>query len=412
MKRRTFLGMTSIGMVSVGRPRARKMASVEQPADSADEPLMRTPLCDLLEIRHPIVQSGMGRVAGPELAAEVSRAGGLGVLAGLGLSGDELRAQIRKLRELTDRPFGVNLWLHEELVTPVDSRQIPEETIQQIQTELNRFRQGLGLPAKFDRPPSFPDVVDSAFEAILEERAPVFSIGLGDPGRERVLRCRERGVKVMAMVATVEDARQVAASGADVIVAQGGEAGGHRSTWKRPPSREHANIGLMALVPQIVEAVDVPVVAAGGIADGRGLVAALALGAAGVLVGTRFVATRESTAPDFWKNALLGASSDSTTVTEALTGLPARALRNTFTEEYAASNAPVLPSLLQAQAAGDIYAAAAARGDAAHFPLMAGQGVGLLRDLPGAGDVVRHIVHEARAVMASLAERSSAPGPR
>jgi nitronate monooxygenase len=156
----------------------------------------------------------------------------------------------------------------------------------------------------------------------------------------------------------------------------------------------------------------VPVVAAGGIVDGRGLVAALALGAAGVLVGTRFVATRESTAPDFWKSALLGASSDGTTVTEALTGLPARALRNTFTEEYAASNAPVLPSLLQAQAAGDIYAAAAARGDAAHFPLMAGQGVGLLRDLPGAGEVVRHIVHEAGAVMASLAERSSAPSPR
>ncbi len=405
MERRTFLGITGMGMASMGRPRVRKMASVEQPASEADEPLLKTPLCDLLGIRHPIVQSGMGRVAGPELAAEVSRAGGLGVLAGLGLTGDELRAQIRKLRELTDRPFGVNLWLHEEILPPRDASQIPSETIQRIQTELNRFRERLGLPAKLDPPPSFPDVVDSAFEVIVDERVPVWSIGLGDPGRERVLRCRERGVKVMAMVATVEDARQVASSGVDVIVAQGGEAGGHRSTWKRTPSREYANIGAMALVPQIVDAVEVPVVAAGGIADGRGLVAALALGAVGVLMGTRFVATRESLAPNLWKSALLGASSDRTTVTEALTGLPARALRNAFTEEYAASNTPVLPSLLQALAAGDIYAAAAARGDADHFPLFAGQSVGLLRDQPGAAEVVRQIVLEARAVMASLTER-------
>jgi nitronate monooxygenase len=387
------------------------LASGEQPEGTADEAFVRTPLCDLLGIRHPIVQSGMGRVAGPELAAEVSRAGGLGVLAGLGLTGDELRPQIRKLRELTDRPFGVNLWLHEEILPPADSSQIPEETLLRIQKELNRFRERLGLPPRFDRPPSFPDVVDSAFEAVLDERVPVWSVGLGDPGRERVRRCRERGVRVMAMVATVEDARQVASSGADVIVAQGGEAGGHRSTWKRPLSREHANIGSIALVPQIVDAVDAPVVAAGGIADGRGLVAALALGAAGVLMGTRFVATRESTAPDVWKSALLGASSDRTTVTEALTGLPARALRNAFTEEYAASNAPVLPSLLQAQAAGDIYAAAAARGDAEHFPLFAGQSVGFLRDLPGAADVVRQIVREARAVMASLADRASGAKP-
>lgn len=393
------MGMTGLGIARV--------AHGEQPAEPAEAAFARTPLCDLLEIRHPIVQSGMGRVAGPELAAEVCRAGGLGVLAGLGLTGDELRTQIRKLRELTDRPFGVNLWLHEEILSPADSGTIPEVTLQRIQTELNRFRDRLGLPPRFDRPPSFPDVVDSAFEAVLEERVPVWSIGLGDPGQERVRRCRERGVKVMAMVATVEDARQVASSGADVIVAQGGEAGGHRSTWKRPPSREHANIGAITLVPQIVDSVDVPVVAAGGIADGRGLVAALALGAAGVLMGTRFVATRESMAPDVWKSALLGASSDRTTVTEALTGLPARALRNALTEEYAASNAPVLPSLLQAQAAGDIYAAAAARGDAEHFPLFAGQSVGLLRDLPGAADVVRQIVREARGVMASMARQTS-----
>ncbi|HUG37628.1 MAG TPA: nitronate monooxygenase [Candidatus Limnocylindrales bacterium] len=366
---------------------------------------LHTDLCDLLGIEYPILQSGMGSVAGPDLVAEVSRAGALGILAALNLTPDEVRTRIRQVRALTDRPFGVNLWLHTELRPPVDPARIPASTIEAVQDDLNRFRGRLGLPATHARPDGLPNLIDQAFEVILDERVPVWSIGLGNPGPEMVRRCHERGIKVVAMVSTVEDARTVAAAGVDAVVAQGSEAGGHRSTWVKPSSSEAASIGTLALVPQVVEAVSVPVVAAGGIADGRGLVAALALGAAGVLLGTRFVATRESQSPEFWKKALLERDGDDTVVTDAFTGLYARTLRNTFNTEYGATGAPVLPPLVQSRAAQDIYAKAVAEQDGEYFPMYAGQGVGLIRDLPGAGDVVHAIVREARAVLEALPRR-------
>jgi len=145
---------------------------------------------------------------------------------------------------------------------------------------------------------------------------------------------------------------------------------------------------------------------AGGIADGRGLIAALALGASGVLLGTRFVATRESMAPEFWKKGLLEREADATTVTDAFTGQWARTLRNTFEREYRASGAPVLPSLLQSSAARDIYDAAVARRDGEYFPMYSGQSVGLIHNLPGAAEVVEAIVREARAVLADLPQRA------
>jgi nitronate monooxygenase len=361
---------------------------------------LRTPLTDLLGITVPILQSGMGRVAGPELVTEVSRAGGLGILGGFRLDAGELRRLIRRLRELTDRPFGVNLWLHSSVETPVDVESIPEELVESVQGTLNRFRERLDLPSTLERPPAIADIVGEAFEVILDERVPVFSIGLGDPGPERVQRCHERGIKVIAMAATVDDARALAASGVDAIVAQGGEAGGHRSTWVERASP--ADVGTFALVPQVADAVSVPVIAAGGIADGRGLLAALALGAAGVMLGTRFVATRESQAPDFWKRSLLERKSEETAITDVFTGLHARALRNAFTDEYEASGAPTLPGLIQSNAAQDIYNAAAACGNGEHFPQFAGQSLGLIHDLPGAAEVVERIVAEARAAMVRL----------
>jgi nitronate monooxygenase len=367
--------------------------------------VLRTPLCDLLGIEYPILQSGMGSVAGPELVAEVSRAGGLGILAGLNVPPDELRARIRQVRELTDRPFGVNLWLHTELRPPADPATIPDDRLAAVHAVLNRFRARLGLPSSSKRPAAVPNLIPAQIEAILEERPAVFSVGLGDPGPDLVARCRERGVKVVAMVATVDDARTVAASGVDVVVAQGGEAGGHRSTWVKRPTPDAANVGAMALIPQVVDTVRVPVVAAGGIADGRGLVAAIALGATGILLGTRFVATRESMAPEFWKKSLLEREGDDTTVTDAISGLWLRALRNTYIEEYRAASAPVLPPLLQTRAASDVIEEAARRGDREYFPMLAGQGVGLVRDLPGAGEVVETIVREARVVLATLPRR-------
>jgi nitronate monooxygenase len=360
---------------------------------------LRTPLCDVLGIEVPILQSGMGGVAGPELVAAVCNAGGLGILAGLELPPDEIREGIRTVRRLTDRPFGVNLWLHGEMRPPLDMATVPDGQVRAVQDVLNGFRGRLGLPTTQARPASLPDVIDAGIAVILEERVPVFSIALGDPGAELVRRCHAHGIKVIAMVGTAADARTVAAAGVDALVAQGTEAGGHRSTWTRLPSRDDAAISTMALVPQVVDAVRVPVIAAGGIADGRGLVASLALGAQGVMLGTRFVATRESAVPEFRKKAVLEAESDATTITQSVTGLWARYLRNTFVTEYDASGAPVLPALVQSHAAVDIFRDAARRQDPAWLPMATGQSAGLIRDVPGAGEVIAAIAREARVVL-------------
>jgi nitronate monooxygenase len=367
---------------------------------------LRTALCDVLGIEYPIVQSGMGGVAGPDLVAEVSKAGGLGIVAALHLDPDQLRDAIRRVRAATDKPFGVNQFMPDSLRPPADVATIPAQTVAEVQATLNGFRARLGLPAVTARPPGVPDLIDAAFEVIVQERVPVWSIGLGRPSAEQVRRAHARGIKVMAMVTTVEDARVVEAHGVDVIVAQGGEAGGHRSTWTKRSSAEEACVGTLALVPQMVDAVRAPVVAAGGIADGRGLVAALALGAAGALLGTRFVATRESTAPEFQKKTLLESESQATVVTDCITGLWARYLRNTYVAEYDASGTPVFPALVQSRAAQDIFGYGAKQNDAAWYPMATGQSVGLIRDLPGAAEVVQRIVRVARDGLAGLARLS------
>jgi nitronate monooxygenase len=355
-------------------------------------------LCRLLKIAHPIVQSGMGRVAGPELAAEVSGAGALGILAGLNSPPADLRADIRRVRDLTDKPFGVNLWLHPDLQPPIDPSRLAPATVSAVNDALNRARREVGVPESASAPPARPDDLAEKLDVILDERVPVWSIGLGLPSADLVDRCHARDVLVMAMVTNVDDARAAEEAGVDMIVAQGAEAGGHRSVWRAGV----ADSGTFALVPEIVDAVRAPVIAAGGIADGRGLVAALALGASGALLGTRFVATRESMAADAWKQVILRASSGATTITRAFTGLPARVLRNRFEQEYDASGAPVLPGLLQAALEQPMWAAAVRQNNPDYFPLYAGQSAGLIRDLPGAADVVRSIVAEAQAVVQRL----------
>jgi len=401
-RRREFLelGATTTAMAALG-----DVGLTENRIEQSAKPVFHTPLCDLLGIEYPIIQAGMSGVAGPELVAEVSKVGGLGVLTGALTPPAELREKIRRIRKLTDRPFGVNLLLHTDLRPPKGASQIPDDLVSRVQVQLNRFRERLGIPKIVARPGAIPDFLNAAFEVVLEERVPVWSIGLGNPMKEMVERCRERGIKIIAMVSTVEDAKAVAASGVDAVVAQGGEAGGHRSTWVKRESRERANIGGMALIPQIVDAVRTPVIAAGGITDGRGIAAALALGAAGALIGTRFIATRESGAPDFYKQALLNAGSDATTVTDKFTGMYARALRNTLTEEYEASGAPALPPFFQFLAMGDIVKATTEKGSSEYFPMYAGQGIGLLKDLPRAADVVQTLAREAQAVIASLPQR-------
>ena len=360
-------------------------------------PVFRTKVCGLLGIEYPILQSGMGGIAGPDLVAEVSNAGGLGILAGLLLSADQLRQAIRETRTKTNQPFGVNLLLPADLRPPVPSEWIDDATTHAVQAALNPMRKELGVPVTTTRPPAPPDLIPEALDVILAERVPVFSIGLGNPGAETVAACHRRGIKVIAMVATVEDARAVEATGLDAVVVQGGEAGGHRSHFEKP--RSPGTVGTLTLVPQVVDAVRIPVIAAGGIADGRGVVAALALGASGVLLETRFVATRESMAAEMYKKALLDKSAHDTIVTDVFSGRYARTLTNEFTGRYTSSGAPVLPFLWQYLAAADVYKAATAQANPEYVPMWAGQSVGLIHSLPTVAEVMDSIVEGTRSLL-------------
>jgi nitronate monooxygenase len=359
---------------------------------------LRTPLCDLLGIEHPIVQSGMGTLAGAALAAAVSEAGGLGIVGSAWATPDALREAIREVRRRTARPFGVNVILPDELRPPLPASMVAEGDADKVQGLANMARQRLGLPPRHGRPVAFPDLLPTYLDIVLGERIPVLSIGLGNPGPALVTACKERGIRTVAMVTTVEDARLVEEQGIDVVVAQGGEAGGHRSHFAKPADRSRGRIGTMTLVPQVVDAVRIPVLAAGGIADGRGLAAALTLGAQGALVGTRFAATREATMPETYRRALVEGEAEDTVLTDAWTGRWARVLKNRFVAELEARS-DALPPYLQQSALLDVMEAAALQDSRDHIPLYAGQGVGLVHDLPAAGDVVRRMVEEAEAAL-------------
>lgn len=347
-------------------------------------------LKETLGIEHPILQSGMGGVAGHELAAAVSNAGALGILAGHGISLEELEIELAALRERTDRPYGVNLILSRDLIEPLSPA---PATVEEANWALNPLREEVGLDRRSGLPePPSRQVLDK-LEFLLENRIPVLSIGLGNPGRDLVDRCHAQGTKVIAMVSTVEDALAVEASGVDAVVAQGAEAGGHRSHFAKPSDPGFGLVGTIVLIPEIVDAVNIPVIAAGGITDGRGLAAAMALGAQAVMMGTRFLATRESLANPAYKKAVVDGSSSATTVTDTASGRYARVIRNRFTEETA--GAVTMPFGWQGSATAELFDRARELNDPEHMALWAGQSCGLLDDLPGAEDVVKRIMREA-----------------
>jgi nitronate monooxygenase len=337
----------------------------------------------------------------PELVAAVSNAGGFGSLAGAGVPPERLREDIKAVKERTDRPFAVNF-----LLAPPGPG---SQDVAAVQRFLDRFREELDLPpgeAELE-PPSFS--LEEQLEVVFEERVPMLSVALGDPG-DLVGRAHEEGMLVTSMVTTVEEAVRAAEGGVDLVVAQGAEAGGHRSTVELGPDGEPPLVGTLALVPQVVDAVGVPVVAAGGIVDGRGLVAALALGAAGVQMGTRFLLARESGAHRAYRRRLLAATEVDTVVTRVFTGRPARGLRNRFVEDYLGAGSQPLAWPLQRAAAGDIYAAAQAADNGDYSPLLAGQGLRMLgEDGQGAAGIVEEVVAEAGTVLSWLGAASSDP---
>jgi len=356
-----------------------------------------TALTQRLGLRHPIIQAPLaGGGDTPELVAAVGETGALGFIGAAYLTPAQIVEASRAVRARTARPFGINLF------APLPAPEAPRDPGLALE-RIAPFHAELGLPA-----PALPAAgghpFDEQLAAALESGASVFSFTFGILPAGAIEAIKARGMFLMGTATTVEEAVALEKAGVDALVAQGSEAGGHRGTFAG--TFEAGMVGTMALVPQIVDAVAVPVLASGGIADGRGLVAALALGAAGVLFGTRFVATREAAAPGFWKTLLLERGDGATVVTAAVTGLHARYLRNAFCDEYDASGAPVLPALVQSAAAADIFAAASARQDPGHFPMPSGESLGLIHDLPGAGEVVQAIVREARDVLAGLPRRT------
>jgi nitronate monooxygenase len=358
--------------------------------------------CELIGIGAPIVQAGMAGVAGPDLVAAVSNAGGLGILSGTLLAPEDLRDRIHQIKKLTRAPFGVNLLMHSHLRPPKKVDEIPKQQIQQTQSVLNEFRRELSLTEKQDELPQIPDLLGSALEIILQENVPVWSIGLGEPDGSMVKECHKNGTRVMAMISTVEDALSMAETGVDVLIAQGTEAGGHRSTGIKKESNQAAAIGSISLIPQVVDAVKIPVLAAGGIVDGRGMLAAFSLGASGVLIGTRFIATKESIAPECHKQALIQSDSDATMITDAYTGMYARAIRNRYIDAFHEKPHFVLPPFYQYLAGADVIDAAGKQNKRDFYTLYAGQGIGQIRNLLSASEVVERLMTECHSAYTSL----------
>ncbi len=308
---------------------------------------MKTRLCELLGIEYPILQGGMAWVATAELAAAVSNGGGLGIIGAGHMPTDILCEEIRKTKRLTKRPFGVNLML----LTPH---------------------------------------IEELIRVTLEESVPVITTGAGNPGTF-LTAFKEKGSKVIPVVPTVALAQRMEKLGADAVIVEGTEAGGHIG-----------ELTTMVLVPQIVDAVSIPVIAAGGIADGRGFVAALALGASGVQIGTRFICTTECTAHDNYKQKILKSKDRDTTVTARSTGHPVRVLKNKLSREFERMEKEgVSVEDLESLGVGKLRTAVK-DGDVEFGSLMAGQSSALVKNIESAAVVIESIIKEALDIINHL----------
>jgi enoyl-[acyl-carrier protein] reductase II len=323
---------------------------------------MRTKLTEMLGIEHPVMLAGMGGVSYAPLVAAVSEAGGFGCLGASTMTPTQMVEEIRAVRRLTDKPFGVDLLT------------------------------------------AMPGDLEGQVRQLIEEGASVFVAGLGVPSQVVAL-CHDANVLVINMCGKVEHARRAVAAGCDLVVAQGTEAGGHTGT-----------VATMPLVPQIVDAVgaEVPVVAAGGIFDGRGLAAAIALGAVGVWVGTRFIATPEARAVPGYKEKLIAAREDSTVVSRAYSGKTMRVLRNDYTTYFEQNPAELQPFPAQlGRSMGDKAFHLGGGPDAEDIDVdkegyPAGQGTGAIDELVPAAELVRRIVAEAEEAIAKVAATTGA----
>ncbi|NGP60408.1 nitronate monooxygenase [Paenibacillus thiaminolyticus] len=355
---------------------------------------VNTELCKTLNIAYPIVQAGMaGGPTTPDLVASVSEAGALGTLGAAYMEPEDIRAAVRLIRQRTAKPFAVNLFAAD---MTDDASRIAEvnEVLRGIRSELE-----LGEPATELHT---PDRFEQQMQVLIEEQVPVISTAFGILPARFMEDVKRRGIKVTTMVTTVREAVEAERAGSDVIVAQGSDAGGHRGTFDIGLHPNGANIGTFSLVPQIADQVRVPVVAAGGVMDGRGLVAALALGASGVQLGTRFLTAAESGAHPAYKQALLDSTEESTVITRVFSGRPARGISNAFIRRFDESGVEPLPFPTQNSATNEIRKAAAARNEADYMSLWAGQATRLLSDGDPASLIVMEIMEEAQQLLSEL----------
>jgi len=315
--------------------------------------MLRTPICDILGITYPIIQGGMAWAATGELAAAVSAAGGLGIIGAGSAPPEIVRQEIRKVRERTEHPFGVNIYY----MSPY---------------------------------------VEELIDLVIAEKVPVVTTGAGNPGKH-LPKLKAAGIKVIPVVASVPLAKRLERLGVDALIAEGMECGGHIG-----------EICTLPLVPQVVAAVDIPVIAAGGIAGGRGLAAALALGAAGVQMGTRFICAEECTVHVRFKEAIIKAG-DRDTVVTGFPGHYVRVLRNKLTrqfEEMATRGA--LPEEMERLGAGKLRAAVV-EGDVEFGSVMAGQVAAMVKEIKPAAAIIQEVMLEAATVISHLAEQVAKP---
>ncbi len=371
------------------------------------ERVLRTKLCDMLGIEYPILSAGMGpnllgeEVGAPvDLVVAVSEAGGLGVLGASGYSIGELRQAIQEIRARTDKPFGVDLLLPKSLagIEEMAAMDVGEIALSSIlatipkpyQDWIAKMRMEMGIPeveimVKSDTTTLRPK---EAIKVCIEEKIPLFCAGLGNPG-PMVEEAHANGIKVLAITGNIKNAKRMADSGIDLLVAQGHEAGGHTG-----------RIGTMALVPPCIDAAyPVPVLAAGGIADGRGLAGALAMGCVGVWVGTRFLATDEGGAPDVIKQHIVQATDEDTRVSTMFTGKTLRAIYSRFHDAWAESGLEPLPFPMQMMISSALLAGFIQANADEYIGGFAGQACGLIKEIKPAKEVLEEMVAQAADIL-------------
>jgi nitronate monooxygenase len=361
-------------------------------------------LLDRLGLRHPIFQAplaGGGDTA--ELVAAVGEAGALGFIGAAYLTPRQIAEAAVAVRQRTKRPFGINLF------APQNPSALPPNTKAALDLVAPYFAE-VGLPP----PNEVPRPVDGFLEqvaAALETGASIFSFTFGIPSPDVRSAIRSRGMAFVATATTVEEAVAVERAGADAVVAQGSEAGGHRGSFAS--TFEEGMVGSLALVPQVVDAVRIPVIASGGIMDGRGIAAALALGARAVQLGTAFLTCDESGVPEAYRAAILSAREEQTRITRAFSGRPARGIVNRFMTEVESKGGPdgILPFPFQNAMTRPLRAAAARQGRAEFLSLWAGQGLRLARRQSAAA-LIERLSAETRTAIERLAERLTPPSGR